>query len=75
MQAIIPSAYMSEAFFRWFYERQIKRPGDPPSQTFLLGFDSAPIRAEKSLYDLATWCREHPELAAALLEHAVRRDA
>ena len=68
VQAIIPSAYMSEAFFRWFYERQIKRPGDSPSQTFLLGFDSAPIRADKSLYDLAAWCREHHELAAALLD-------
>jgi hypothetical protein len=25
-----------------------------------------PIRAEKSLYDLATWSREHPDLALAL---------
>jgi pyruvate,water dikinase len=66
VQALIPSAYMSEALFSWFYNRQIKRPEDPPPQTFLLGFDSAPIRAEKSLHDLAAWCREHPELAAAL---------
>ena len=34
-------------------------PGDPPAVTFLLGFDSAPIRAEKSLYDLAAWTRTH----------------
>ena len=65
VQAIIPSAYMSEGLFGWFYGRLIKRPGDPPPQTFLLGFDNAPIRAEKSLYDLATWTRGH--LAAALL--------
>ena len=32
---------------------------DPPAQVFLLGYDSAPIRAEKSLYDLATWTRSH----------------
>jgi pyruvate,water dikinase len=32
----------------------------------MLGFDSAPIQAEKSLYDLAQWVREQPELAAAL---------
>jgi rifampicin phosphotransferase len=68
VQMIIPSAYTSEALFAGFYDRLIKRPGDPPSQSFLLGFDSAPIRAEKSLYDLAAWCREHPELVAALVD-------
>ena len=68
VQAIIPSAYISEALSSWFYDRFVKRPGDPPPQTYLLGFDSAPIRAEKSLYDLATWCREHPALVAALLD-------
>jgi pyruvate,water dikinase len=68
VQAVIPSAYISEALFGWFYDRAIKRPGDPPSQTFLLGFDSAPIRAEKALYDLAVWTCDHPGLAAALLD-------
>jgi rifampicin phosphotransferase len=32
----------------------------------VLGFDSEPIRAEKSLYDLATWTRSHHELAESL---------
>ena len=68
VQMIIPSAYTSEALFASFYDLLIKRPGGPPSQTFLLGFESAPIRAEESLYDLAAWCREHPELAAALAD-------
>jgi phosphohistidine swiveling domain-containing protein len=68
VQLIMPSAYVSDPLFTAFYDRLIKREGDPPAQTFLLGFDSTPIRAEKSLYDLATWCREHPELAAALLD-------
>ena len=68
VQMIIPSAYTSEALFANLYDRLIKREGAPPSQTFLLGFDSAPIRSEKALYDLATWCREHSELAAALAD-------
>jgi pyruvate,water dikinase len=68
VQAVIPSAYMSEALFGWFYERWIKGTEDPPTQTFLLGFDSAPIRADKALYDLAAWCRERPVLAAGLLD-------
>jgi phosphohistidine swiveling domain-containing protein len=68
VQMVLPAAYMGEALFAWFYDRTIKRPGNPPSQTFLLGFDSAPIRADKSLYDLAIWSRNHPVLAAALMD-------
>src|SRR5215203_2221681 len=66
VQTIIPLAYISEALFTTFYNRLVRREGDPPAQTFLLGFDSMPIRAEKSLYDLATWSREHPGLARTL---------
>ncbi|HEU4494359.1 MAG TPA: PEP/pyruvate-binding domain-containing protein [Rubrobacteraceae bacterium] len=68
VQMIMPSAYTSEALFAAFYDRLIRDEGDPPSQTFLLGFDSVPIRAEKELYDLATWCRARPALAAALMD-------
>ncbi|HEX5700267.1 MAG TPA: PEP/pyruvate-binding domain-containing protein, partial [Rubrobacter sp.] len=68
VQTIIPIAATSEMLFTGFYDRLISREGDPPGQIFLLGFDSTPIRAEKSLYDLAMWCGEHPKLAAALLD-------
>src|SRR5215471_11304257 len=57
---------MSEAAYTLVYERMIRRAGEPPALTFMLGFDSTPIRAEKSLYDLAEWARGHPELAAHL---------
>lgn len=67
VQAIIPLAASSEVIFTQFYQRLVRRAGDPPAATFLLGFDSAPILAEKSLYDLATWTRTHDELTAALL--------
>ena len=67
VQAILPSIYLSEAIFTAFYERFIRRAGDPPAHVFMLGFDSAPIRAEKSLYDVAQWCREHPELVDTLV--------
>src|SRR5215207_9902519 len=66
VQTIIPLAYLSEALFSMFYNRLVRREGDPPAQTFLLGFDSMPILAEKSLYDLASWSREHPGLARTL---------
>ena len=44
----------------------ISFPGIKPGETFLLGYDSEPIRAEKGLYDLSRWVLEHPALAAVL---------
>jgi rifampicin phosphotransferase len=60
---ILPLAYMSETFFTFVYNRIIKRKDDPPALTFMLGFDSVPILAEKSLYDLAMWTHTQPDLA------------
>lgn len=67
VQSIIPVAATSEMSFRAYYDKFVRRDGDPPAQTFLLGYDSEPIRAEKSLYDLAVWARGVPGLAAAIL--------
>ncbi|GAB2727024.1 PEP/pyruvate-binding domain-containing protein [Nocardia thraciensis] len=58
----LPAAYMSESMFTKAYNT-LRRSGDPPATAFLLGFDSTPIRAEKSLYDLARWARTQPGLA------------
>jgi len=63
---VIGNAVLSESLFSGIYDRLIKRPDDPPAAAYLLGFDSAPILAEKSLYDLAQGCRAHPALAAYL---------
>ena len=65
---ILPAAYTSEMFFTNFYNRLIKRKDEPSALTFLLGFDSAPILAEKSLYELAMWTRTHPGLTAYLAD-------
>ncbi|MBA3905076.1 MAG: phosphoenolpyruvate synthase [Pseudonocardiales bacterium] len=66
VQSIIPIAASSEGLFTRFYDRLVRRKGDPAASTFLLGFDSTPILAEKSLYDLATWTRGHAALADAV---------
>ncbi|MFL5694505.1 MAG: PEP/pyruvate-binding domain-containing protein [Ktedonobacteraceae bacterium] len=63
---ILPAAYMSESLFTLVYNRFLKWRNAPSALTFVLGFDSVPIQAEKSLYDLAQWVRGQPELAAAL---------
>jgi pyruvate,water dikinase len=61
---VIPAAWISEGLFTLVYKTLIKRRDDPSAPTYLMGFDSIPIRAEKSLYDLAEWIRTYPELAA-----------
>jgi pyruvate,water dikinase len=70
---ILPLAFMSEPVFASLYNRLIRHKSEPPALTFILGFDSAPILAEKSLYDLASWARTHPELAS-YLTHATSKD-
>ncbi len=66
VQMVLARVNMSEGIFTALYDRFVKRKNDPPASTFLLGFDSTPIRAEKSLYDLAMWARGRDELAGYL---------
>jgi phosphohistidine swiveling domain-containing protein len=63
----------SEGLFTTVYRKVAMRPGDPTAPTFLMGFDNAPIQAEKALYDLAMWCRERVELAAYLASTPANR--
>jgi rifampicin phosphotransferase len=66
VQTIIPAAATSEMLLTRFYDAVVRAKDGPPAQVFVLGFDSEPIRAEKSLYDLATWTRGQQELADSL---------
>jgi len=66
VQLVLAVANLSESIFTNLYNRLIRHKSDPPALTFLLGFDSTPIRAEKSLYDLAMWARSEHELAGYL---------
>jgi len=66
--SVMGSAGGAEGLFTLFYDRFCKRPGDPAAPTFILGYESMPIRQEKALYDLAEWVRTHPELAEYILD-------
>lgn len=66
VQTIIPEAVTSELLFTGFYDRVVKRDGDPRAEDFLLGLDSAPLRADRSVHELADWAVERPTLARAL---------
>jgi phosphohistidine swiveling domain-containing protein len=69
----IPAAWISEGLFTAIYDRLIKRKDDPPAVTYLLGFDNAPILAEKALFDLAQWAGTHASLANFLVDTPVAR--
>lgn len=63
----IPLAPFSEIIFDRFYRALVKSKQDPLASTFLLGFETLPLRAEKSLYDLSRWILTQPELAKYIL--------
>ena len=73
VSGVIPAAWISEGLFTALYKVLVKRRDDPPAAGFLLGFDSLPILAEKSLFDLAEWGCAKPGLADFLNETPAAR--
>jgi pyruvate,water dikinase len=63
LSGVIPAAWITEGIFTFVYNRLIKRHSDPLALTYMLGFDSTPIQAEKSLFSLAEWAGTCPTLA------------
>jgi pyruvate,water dikinase len=64
----IPIALTSEMTFSNIYKMLMKRKGEPDPATFLFGAENQAVRAEKSLFDLAMWIKEHPALLKTLLK-------
>jgi pyruvate,water dikinase len=58
----------SEGLLTKVYEKMARQAGDPPAAALLMGWDNLPARAEKSLFDLAEFCREHILLGAHVLK-------
>jgi pyruvate,water dikinase len=65
VSGVIPAAWITEALFTLIY-KLVRRRDDPTAPTYLMGFDSLPIRAEKSLFDISQWVRESEDLSAYL---------
>ena len=68
IQATLPAATSRAVLFTTLYNSLIRRKQDPPATTFLLGFDTVALQAEKSLFDLAEWMRTNP----ALVDYALQ---
>lgn len=71
----VPLSTMSEGLFTQFYRRLVQRKGDPEATTLLLGSETATLRAEKALFDLAGWCRERPALTDYLRQTSASQAA
>jgi len=69
---VIPAAWISEAIFT-FVNKLVKKRDDPTAPTYLMGFDNIPIKAEKSLYDLAMWVQTQPALKKILSSSSPRK--
>ncbi len=67
VQTVIPQAATSEIYFTRAYAALGRLKG-VKAEDFLLGLDSAPIRADKALWDLAQWVRSH-QLAELVEAH------
>jgi pyruvate,water dikinase len=68
MYATTGASAGSEGLFTQVYQKMIRREGDPPATTFILGYNTPPIQAEKSLYDLAQWVASDPDLERYVLD-------
>jgi len=68
VQSTIPTASMGEIFLSRYYKALVKRKNDPEVTTFLFGFETLTVKAEESLFDIATWIKGHP----ALTEYTLR---
>ncbi|MCB0892955.1 MAG: hypothetical protein KDB51_14255, partial [Propionibacteriaceae bacterium] len=62
VQMVIPMAATTELSWAALYDGVLRGSSDAQASDFLLGFDSAPIVAEKALHELALWCRDVPGL-------------
>jgi phosphohistidine swiveling domain-containing protein len=67
MFATMGASAGSEGLLTRVYNKYAQQPGDPPANVLLMGWDNIPSRAEKSLFDLAGFCREHEQLRATVL--------
>jgi len=67
IQTTLPAASMAEMAFQRFYNALVKRKRDPAYTEYLFGFETFPVRAEMSLYDMAQWLKEQPVLSAYVM--------
>ncbi|HPH97104.1 MAG TPA: PEP/pyruvate-binding domain-containing protein [Anaerolineaceae bacterium] len=56
----------AEGMLTRVYDKFARRQGDPDASALLMGWDNLPAQAEKSLFDLAAFCRMDPALEAYL---------
>ncbi len=68
IQLALPVASVSETLFTKMYGNLSRGLDGFPASSFLLGFETAALRGEKSLYDLSRWASYHPELAGYILK-------
>jgi len=72
MFATMGASAGSEMMLTKVYDKFARQESDPPASVLLMGWDNIPIQSEKSLYDLAEWCREDSDLSEVILQRPSR---
>lgn len=62
IQLCLPSAMQSENLLNMFYKKTAARMGIADMSVFLRGLDTVALESEKSLYRIAMWVRENPDM-------------
>ncbi len=73
MFATMGASAGSEGALTRVYDRFVKREGDPPATTMIMGYDSIPVQADKSLYDLAILVQRERGAEGIPTEHKIQR--
>lgn len=68
IQLCLPAAMNSEMMLIKFFNKAAQRHGIHNMAVFLAGFETASLKAEKSLYDIAAWVKQNRELAEYIAE-------
>ncbi len=63
----------SEILFGKFYDSLVKRKGEAAAPAFLFGSENKALRAEKSLFDIASWIKENPAVLEAMLKETAEQ--
>ncbi len=69
VQTIIPLSGAGELSWHALHRSLVGVPREPV-EVYLLGLDSAPLRAEQALWELGEWVRQDPALAEVLADPA-----
>lgn len=73
IQLCLPAAMGSETMLRKFFNKAAERNGITDMSIFLVGFETASLKAEKSLYEIAMWVKQNSKFTQYIIETPAKK--